>query len=381
MGEVVGAGLLAHVPTIMLPGGDPAGAQRGQGDHPRPRPASSCARRSSSTLDYDTVVVLDSHWATTVEFVVTAQHRRAGLFTSEELPRGMCRMPYDWPGDPELAQATSRSSPTSTAPGSPRSTTRTCRSTTPPSTSGSSSARGCPTSGGSSIGVCQTGDMEDFLRARPRARPTAIAATRPPGAADRLRRPLAHVLAAARAARPRGQRPGAHLHRRRPATADYERIAWFKDGRPRQGARHHAGVPEVQARGEVLPLPDDGRRPRRAGAASPGPASTASTRTRSAPARCTSGSTARPTAGPAPAARDHAPAPPAQPHPRSPPCPSTAASCSTAPPSRSTVDGDELVAGDGRRVGDRRRRAPAAGRAVQDHRRPPQLPQPGRRVP
>jgi len=51
------------------------------------------------------VVVLDSHWATTVEFVVSAQERRAGLFTSDELPRGMCRVPYDYPGDPELAHA------------------------------------------------------------------------------------------------------------------------------------------------------------------------------------------------------------------------------------------------------------------------------------
>jgi aromatic ring-opening dioxygenase catalytic subunit (LigB family) len=57
------------------------------------------------TLDYDTVLVLDSHWHTTVEFVVAAQARRAGLFTSDELPRGMCRIPYDWPGDPDLAQA------------------------------------------------------------------------------------------------------------------------------------------------------------------------------------------------------------------------------------------------------------------------------------
>src|SRR6185437_1763152 len=72
MGEVVGAGLLAQVFDV---------------------------------LDYDTVVVLDSHWATTVEYVVSAQDRRAGLFTSEELPRGMSRVPYDYPGDPELARA------------------------------------------------------------------------------------------------------------------------------------------------------------------------------------------------------------------------------------------------------------------------------------
>ena len=56
----------------------------------------------------DTIVVFDAHWHTTVEFVVAAHARRAGLYTSEELPRGMCRMPYDFPGDPELAGADRR---------------------------------------------------------------------------------------------------------------------------------------------------------------------------------------------------------------------------------------------------------------------------------
>jgi len=60
-------------------------------------------REVFEVLDYDTVVVLDSHWHTTVEFVVAAQPVRAGLFTSDELPRGMCRIPYDWRGNPELA--------------------------------------------------------------------------------------------------------------------------------------------------------------------------------------------------------------------------------------------------------------------------------------
>ena len=55
--------------------------------------------------DYDTVIVLDSHWFTTVEFIITSPARRAGLFTAEELPRGMCRIPYEWRGDPELATA------------------------------------------------------------------------------------------------------------------------------------------------------------------------------------------------------------------------------------------------------------------------------------
>ena len=54
-------------------------------------------------LKPDTVVVFDTHWFTTFEFVVSAHARRSGRFTSDELPRGMCQRPYDFPGDPELA--------------------------------------------------------------------------------------------------------------------------------------------------------------------------------------------------------------------------------------------------------------------------------------
>jgi 3,4-dihydroxyphenylacetate 2,3-dioxygenase len=104
MGEVVGAGLLAHVPTIMLP--LETRLELNEGKEISLVPGLHRLREEVfETLDYDTVVVLDSHWFTTVEFVATAQDRRAGLFTAEELPRGMCRIPYDWRGDPELAFA------------------------------------------------------------------------------------------------------------------------------------------------------------------------------------------------------------------------------------------------------------------------------------
>jgi aromatic ring-opening dioxygenase catalytic subunit (LigB family) len=104
MGEVVGAGILAHVPTIMLP--EEVRRELNRGPDFTLGPALTQLREEVfESLDYDTVVVLDSHWFTTVEFVVTAQSRRAGLFTAEELPRGMCRIPYDWRGDPELAWA------------------------------------------------------------------------------------------------------------------------------------------------------------------------------------------------------------------------------------------------------------------------------------
>ena len=45
-------------------------------------------------LDFDTVVVIDTHWFSTIEFLVAAHDRRAGCYTSDELPRGMESIPY-----------------------------------------------------------------------------------------------------------------------------------------------------------------------------------------------------------------------------------------------------------------------------------------------
>ena len=104
MGEVVGAAILAHVPTIMLP--EATRFDLNEGKEISLVPGMKRFRKEvMETLDYDTVVVLDSHWATTVEFVVTSAAERSGLFTSEELPRGMSQIPYAMKGDPELANA------------------------------------------------------------------------------------------------------------------------------------------------------------------------------------------------------------------------------------------------------------------------------------
>ena len=100
VGDVAGAGLLAHVPTIMLPYDQRLELNEGKEISLVPG-LERLRAEVFEALDYDTVVVLDSHWHTTVEFVVAAQQRRAGLFTSDELPRGMCRIPYDWRGDPD----------------------------------------------------------------------------------------------------------------------------------------------------------------------------------------------------------------------------------------------------------------------------------------
>ncbi|GIU96359.1 MAG: dioxygenase [Actinomycetota bacterium] len=103
MGEVVGAGLVAHVPTIMLP--EEVRLEINEGREITLVPG--LRRIKSECLDRlrpDTVIVFDTHWESTFEHIVTAHERRTGRFTSHELPRGMRQIPYDIPGDPELAR-------------------------------------------------------------------------------------------------------------------------------------------------------------------------------------------------------------------------------------------------------------------------------------
>lgn len=104
MGEIVGAGLVSHVPTIMLPKETRLEINEGK----EISLVTGFERLRSEVLDElkpDTVIVFDTHWASLLEFVVTAAERRSGRFTSEELPRGMSQVPYDLKGNPALANA------------------------------------------------------------------------------------------------------------------------------------------------------------------------------------------------------------------------------------------------------------------------------------
>jgi 3,4-dihydroxyphenylacetate 2,3-dioxygenase len=104
MGEVIGAAVIAHVPTIVLPEQDRRELNEGK----ESTLYTGLHRVKAEVIDRlkpDLIVVFDSHWFTTVEFCVAAQSRRAGRFTSDELPRGMASVPYDVEGDPQFAQA------------------------------------------------------------------------------------------------------------------------------------------------------------------------------------------------------------------------------------------------------------------------------------
>lgn len=103
MGDVVGAALVSHVPPIVMSDEDRTviygalGTTLVDGLH-------RLRRERVEPLGVDTVIVFDTHWFSTVEHIVTAHERRAGWFTSSELPRGMSGQWYDMPGDPELAE-------------------------------------------------------------------------------------------------------------------------------------------------------------------------------------------------------------------------------------------------------------------------------------
>ncbi|MCX4741581.1 3,4-dihydroxyphenylacetate 2,3-dioxygenase [Streptomyces antibioticus] len=228
MGEIVGAGLLAHVPTIVLP--EETRRELNDGEEITLVTGLRELRREVFERDdYDTVVVLDSHWATTVEFVVTAQDRRAGLFTSEELPRGMSRMPYDYPGDTELAHNIAKFAdehgtwitaiddaylPVYYA------TINLWKFL----------GEGLPDKRWVTVGVCQTGDAEDHLRLG-RALADGIAAT--PGRRVLLiaSGALSHTFWPLRELRDHESSDPAHIFTPEAREADLERIAWFKEGR------------------------------------------------------------------------------------------------------------------------------------------------------
>lgn len=228
MGEIAGAGLLAHVPTIVLPE-EARLALNGGKESTLVTGLRELREQVFEGPGYDTVVVLDSHWATTVEFAVAAQLRRAGLFTSEELPRGMCRMPYDFPGDPELAaNVAARADRHGTW------ITAVDDAYLPISYATVNLwkflGEGLPDKRWVSIGVCQTGDMEDHLRLG-RALAGGIAAT--PGRRVLLvaSGALSHTFWPLRELRDHEAGDPRHVFTPEARAADRERIAWFGRGR------------------------------------------------------------------------------------------------------------------------------------------------------
>ncbi|WP_232698561.1 hypothetical protein [Brevibacillus daliensis] len=101
MGEIIGAGLVSHVPTIML--SEQIRRELNHGKDTTLVPGLHQIR--SEILDElkpDTIVIFDTHWHTTFEHVVDGRDHYKGFHTSDELPRSLRDVPYEYDGDPEL---------------------------------------------------------------------------------------------------------------------------------------------------------------------------------------------------------------------------------------------------------------------------------------
>lgn len=226
MGEVVAAGLLSHVPTIMLP--EATRRELNEGKEISLVPALRKLRADRfETDDYDTVLVLDSHWFTTVEFVVTSHRRRAGLFTAEELPRGMCRIPYEWSGDPEFAESIAsfaESNGTWITPIDDEYLPLYYPSLNLWSYLGKGLDKRWL-----SMSVCQTGDTDDFLRVG-RAIGQAITQV------DRkiiiiATGSLSHTFYPLKELRKHESSDPSHIFSQKAVQMDQERLGWFAEGR------------------------------------------------------------------------------------------------------------------------------------------------------
>ena len=226
MGEVVGAGLLAHVPTIMLPESERRELNHGRG-HVAGRGAGRLRAEVFDRLDYDTVVVLDSHWATTVEYVVSAQDRRAGCSPRRNCP-GACA------GSRTTIPATRSWRRAMAARADDHGTWITAIDDPYLPVMYATInlwhylGAGWPDKRWVSVSTCQTGDTEDHLRAG-RALGAAIAAT------DRkvvliASGALSHTFWPLRELREHEAAGAEHIFTPAACQADRERIGWFGKG-------------------------------------------------------------------------------------------------------------------------------------------------------
>jgi 3,4-dihydroxyphenylacetate 2,3-dioxygenase len=103
---MIAAGLFTtHVPRLMIL--DPEARREYMGKNVTTfyGALAQIKRERIDALGFDTFVVIDTHWHSTLEFILNAHDRHAGIYTSDEIPWMIHEHAYDHPGDPELAHA------------------------------------------------------------------------------------------------------------------------------------------------------------------------------------------------------------------------------------------------------------------------------------
>ncbi len=104
MGSIVGATLCTHVPRLLMPEAERA-KYMGQGGSTFFSALHQMAEEKIRPLAVDTFVVFDTHWWTTLDFLIDARARHMGRYTSDEIPEMIFDYDFAYDGDPELAHA------------------------------------------------------------------------------------------------------------------------------------------------------------------------------------------------------------------------------------------------------------------------------------
>jgi hypothetical protein len=86
MGQIVGATLTTHVPRLMI--FDEAARRAYMGDRISTFYAAleQLYEERIAPLDFGTFLIVDTHWWTTLDYIVNAHERHQGIYTSDELP-------------------------------------------------------------------------------------------------------------------------------------------------------------------------------------------------------------------------------------------------------------------------------------------------------
>jgi 3,4-dihydroxyphenylacetate 2,3-dioxygenase len=101
--EIVAAAVVAHQPMVMVPEKVRVALGGTGHDTTLVEPGYRLIREKLAALEVDTLVIFDTHWFTTTEHVIAGAAHFRGLYTSDEMPRNISDLPYDYPGAPELA--------------------------------------------------------------------------------------------------------------------------------------------------------------------------------------------------------------------------------------------------------------------------------------
>jgi len=105
MGEIAAVIFTTHVPRLMITDLEARKAYMGKNVTTFYDAMPQLERERLRSLEFDTFALVDTHWFTTLEYVLNAHERLRGVYTSEELPEMLHDLEYNYQGDGELARA------------------------------------------------------------------------------------------------------------------------------------------------------------------------------------------------------------------------------------------------------------------------------------